>query len=140
MQHKTLQRFGEFNKSFFKINLKNTVLIIAGNGNKNYVKKLKRYIDLKSKNKVSKLIFIPEYINDKKISIILSACDFVAIDYKKEPANPGTPILAMTFGKPIFGNGNGVLPHIINRKYMFFYKNNNDKLNVFRNVLKVIVK
>ena len=47
---------------------------------------------IKSKNKISELIFIPEYISDKKISIFLSACDFLAIDYRKEPANPGTPI------------------------------------------------
>lgn len=121
---------------FFKLNLKNTILIIAGNGNKNYIKKIKKLIEIKSKNKISELIFIPEYISDKKISIFLSACDFLAIDYRKEPANPGTPILAMTFGKPIFGNGNGVLPHLINQKYMFFYKKKKDKLRILKKAFK----
>lgn len=65
--------------------------------------------------------FYKGFVEDNNIPVYFSAADFFATNYVSEPANPGSPVLSMTFGLPIYASHTGCLPDIVGTENMYSY-------------------
>lgn len=74
------------------------------------------------------------FVKDEDIHKLYLASDFCATNYINEPANPGSPILSMTFGLPIYGSNKESLPEIMGIENLYGYDplNYQSKLEVLR--------
>ena len=62
-----------------------------------------------------------EFISDNDLPSYFVSSDFFAVNYVKEPANPGSPVLAMGFGLPVYGSSSGCLPEILGLENMYAF-------------------
>ena len=107
---------------YSKIASSNDYLIICGQPvNKSAAKKISNCIEsLPSKIK-EQIRFLDRFLEDEDLPKYFAAADFFATNYVVEPANPGSPILAMTFGLPIYAAHTGSLPEIVGAENMYGY-------------------
>ena len=130
-QEKVMLSLGRINKykglgllseAFFKADVKDSHLLIAGSCNQPEI------IEEINKNKKlshAKMTIHSRFIPDDEIQIYMRAADCAILSYDDIPMNPGSVILAMSFGLPVCCVNTGSVAEILGPRCLFAYQPKN---------------
>jgi len=108
-------------KAFFEADVKDAHLLIAGSCNQPEIIE-----EIKSNNKLqsarAKMTIHARFIPDDEIQVYMRAADCVVLSYDDIPMNPGSVILAMSFGLPVCCVNTGSVAEILGPRCLFSYQ------------------
>jgi glycosyltransferase involved in cell wall biosynthesis len=113
---------GLLSKAFFTADIKDSHLLIAGSCNHPEI------IEELNKNKKSshaKMTIHSRFIPDDEIQVYMRAADCAVLSYDDIPMNPGSVILAMSFGLPVCCVDTGSVAEILGPRCLFAYQPKN---------------
>lgn len=91
----------------------NICFIIAGKPDKEIQEKIQEKISFYQKNSNVQIIYIDQFIENKKMRALFDQCDFVLIPYKNIESSSGILGHAAVSQRPVIGNSNGLLGELI---------------------------
>jgi len=112
---------GLLSKAFFKAGIKDSHLLIAGSCNQPEI-----INEIKGNNNPDlsqvKMTIHSRFIPDDEIQTYMRAADCVVLSYDDVPMNPGSVILAMSFGLPVCCVNTGSVAEILGPRCLFPYQ------------------
>jgi len=115
---------GLLSKAFFAADVKDSHLLIAGSCNQPEIIE-----EINGNNKtgsaLAKLTIHSRFIPDDEIQVYMRAADCVVLSYDDIPMNPGSVILAMSFGLPVCCVKTGSVAEILGPRCLFSYQPQN---------------
>lgn len=112
---------GLLSKAFFAADVKDAHLLIAGSCSQPDVIE-----EINSNNKPqsarAKMTIHARFIPDDEIQVYMRAADCVVLSYDDIPMNPGSVILAMSFGLPVCCVNTGSVAEILGPRCLFPYQ------------------
>ena len=112
---------GLLSKAFFKAGIKDSHLLIAGSCNQPEI-----INEIKGNNNPElsqvKMTIHSRFIPDDEIQTYMRAADCVVLSYDDVPMNPGSVILAMSFGLPVCCVDTGSVAEILGPRCLFAYQ------------------
>ncbi|MDB4483528.1 glycosyltransferase [bacterium] len=118
---------------FSEISKPEDVLMIAGGGNKHFLKQVQDQI--KSSSGQGKIKLIPRFIPDDELQFFFNAADVSVFPFKKV-LNSGSIMLAMGFGSPIVAPRLGSIPEVVIPSHYYGYSPLNESLEGLKTALK----
>ena len=112
---------GLLSKAFFAADVKDAHLLIAGSCNQ---PEIIEEINRNNKPELSqvKMTIHSRFIPDDEIQTYMRAADCVVLSYDDVPMNPGSVILAMSFGLPVCCVDTGSVAEILGPRCLFAYQ------------------
>jgi beta-1,4-mannosyltransferase len=112
---------GLLSKAFFQAEIKDSHLLIAGSCNQ---PEIIEEINRNNNPRLSqvKMTIYSRFIPDDEIQIYMRAADCVVLSYDDVPMNPGSVILAMSFGLPVCCVDTGSVAEILGPRCLFPYQ------------------
>jgi glycosyltransferase involved in cell wall biosynthesis len=108
-------------KAFFKADVKESHLLIAGSCNQpEIIQEINQNKNNQSGH--AKLTIHARFIPDDEIQLYMRAADCVVLSYDDVPMNPGSVILAMSFGLPVCCVNTGSVAEILGPRCLFSYE------------------
>lgn len=99
---------------FINIETQNNIcFIIAGKPDNDIKEKIKEKIRFYQENSNVQIIYIDQFIENKKMRALFDQCDFVLIPYKNIESSSGILGHAAVSQKPVIGNSTGLLGELI---------------------------
>jgi glycosyltransferase involved in cell wall biosynthesis len=115
---------GLLSKAFFAANAENSHLLIAGFCNQpELVEEINN--NNKPESRRAKMTIHARFIPDDEIQVYMRAADCVVLSYDDVPMNPGSVILAMSFGLPVCCVNTGSVAEILGPRCLFSYQPHN---------------
>ena len=112
---------GLLSKAFFAADVKDSHLLIAGSCNQpEIIEEINR--NNKSESARAKMTIHARFIPDDEIQVYMRAADCVVLSYDDIPMNPGSVILAMSFGLPVCCVNTGSVAEILGSRCLFPYQ------------------
>ena len=124
-------------RAFFKADVKESHLLIAGSCNQpEIIEEINQ--NKNSQSRHAKLTVHARFIPDDEIQLYMRVADCVVLSYDDVPMNPGSVILAMSFGLPVCCVNTGSVSEILGPRCLFPYEPQNlgSMVNAIRNVLR----
>lgn len=109
-------------KAFFTADIKDSHLLIAGSCNQ---PEIIEEINRNKKSSHAKMTIHSRFIPDDEIQIYMRAADCAVLSYDDIPMNPGSVILAMSFGLPVCCVNTGSVAEILGPRCLFAYQPKN---------------
>ena len=113
---------GLLSKAFFKADIKDSHLFIAGSCNH---PEIIEELNGNKKSSHAKMTIHSRFIPDDEIQVYMRAADCVVLSYDDIPMNPGSVILAMSFGLPVCCVDTGSVAEILGPRCLFAYQPKN---------------
>jgi glycosyltransferase involved in cell wall biosynthesis len=85
---------------------------------------LRREVDAADRSKA--VMIHNKFIPDDEIQVYMRASDVMALAYEDIPMNPGSVILAMSFGLPVICVGDGSVPEILGPSLFSYQRGSKD--------------
>ena len=115
---------GLLSKAFFAANAENSHLLIAGSCNQpELIEEINK--NNKPESGRAKMTIHARFIPDDEIQVYMRAADCVVLSYDDVPMNPGSVILAMSFGLPVCCVNTGSVAEILGPRCLFSYQPHN---------------
>jgi len=115
---------GLLSKAFFAADVKDAHLLIAGScGQPVIIEEINR--NNKPESGRAKMTIHTRFIPDDEIQVYMRAADCVVLSYDDIPMNPGSVILAMSFGLPVCCVNTGSVAEILGPRCLFSYQPQN---------------
>jgi glycosyltransferase involved in cell wall biosynthesis len=115
---------GLLSKAFFAADVKDAHLLIAGSCNHpEIIEEINR--NNKPESAQAKMTIDARFIPDDEIQVYMRAADCVVLSYDDVPMNPGSVILAMSFGLPVCCVDTGSVAEILGPRCLFSYQPQN---------------
>jgi len=112
---------GLLSKAFFAADVKDSHLLIAGSCNQpEIIEEINR--NNKPESGRAKMTIHARFIPDDEIQVYMRAADCVVLSYDDIPMNPGSVILAMSFGLPVCCVDTGSVAEILGPRCLFSYQ------------------
>jgi glycosyltransferase involved in cell wall biosynthesis len=112
---------GLLSKAFFAADVKDSHLLIAGSCNQpEIIEEINRNNQPESAR--AKMTIHARFIPDDEIQVYMRAADCVVLSYDDVPMNPGSVILAMSFGLPVCCVDTGSVAEILGPRCLFSYQ------------------
>ena len=115
------KNLGLLSKAFFAADVKDAHLLIAGSCSQPDIIE-----EINSNNKPqsarAKMTIHARFIPDDEIQVYMRAADCVVLSYDDIPMNPGSVILAMSFGLPVCCVNTGSVAEILGSRCLFPYQ------------------
>ena len=115
---------GLLSKAFFAAYVKDSHLLIAGSCNQpEIIEEINR--NNKPESAQAKMTIDARFIPDDEIQVYMRAADCVVLSYDDVPMNPGSVILAMSFGLSVCCVDTGSVAEILGPRCLFSYQPQN---------------
>ena len=115
---------GSLSKAFFTADIKDSHLLIAGSCNQpEIIEEINKNKNTESSQ--AKMTIHSRFIPDDEIQVYMRAADCVVLSYDDVPMNPGSVILAMSFGLPVCCVDTGSVAEILGPRCLFSYQTQN---------------
>ena len=115
---------GLLSKAFFRAGIKDSHLLIAGSCNQpEIINEIKGNTNPELSQ--VKMTIHARFIPDDEIQVYMRAADCVVLSYDDVPMNPGSVILAMSFGLPVCCVNTGSVAEILGPRCLFPYQPQN---------------
>jgi glycosyltransferase involved in cell wall biosynthesis len=115
---------GLLSKAFFKANIPDSHLLIAGSCNQpELLEEINN--NRNSESSRARMTLHSRFIPDDEVQVYMRAADCVALSYDDVPMNPGSVILAMSFGLPVCCVDTGSVAEILGPRCLFAYQPQN---------------
>ncbi len=108
--------------AFCDADVKDSILLVAGRPQSQpALRDVQQAIERASRGKSCEVRLIPQFVPDDEIQVFLNACDAMAVSYSDVPMNPGSVLLAMSFGRCVLGPDKGVTSEVVGSEAFFGY-------------------
>jgi len=112
---------GLLSKAFFAADVKDSHLLIAGSCSQpEIIEEINK--NNKPELESAKITIHSRFIPDDEIQVYMRAADCVVLSYDDIPMNPGSVILAMSFGLPVCCVDTGSVAEILGPRCLFSYQ------------------
>lgn len=109
-------------EAFFAANVVGSVLLVAGRPQSDAaLAGVAESIRRASRGKSCEVRLVPRFIEDDEVQIFVNASDALAVSYADVPMNPGSVVLAMSFGRCVLAPRKGVTANILGPECFFGY-------------------
>lgn len=120
--YKSLSRLIE---AFFEADIEDSVLLIAGKPfSVEALREVEQAVACRSTGRRGVVKVVPAFIPDDEIQVYFNAADAVALSYADVPMNPGSVVLAMSFGRCVLASHKGATPELVGAQAFFGYDEN----------------
>lgn len=108
--------------AFLEADVPGSVLLVAGRPQSDQVAgEVSESVRQLSVGKRCEVRLVARFVKDEEIQLFLNACDALAVSYSDVPMNPGSVVLAMSFGRCVLGPEKGVTSEVVGRESFFGY-------------------
>lgn len=109
-------------EAFAEANVPDSVLVVAGRPqSQSALAEVEQAVNALTRGKHCQVRLVPQFIPDDDLQVFYNAADAAALAYSDIPMNPGSVILAMSFGSCVWAAHKGASPELVGQRAFFGY-------------------
>lgn len=113
----------QLTEAFMAADVPDSVLLVAGRPQSpDALREVEAAIAERAAGKRSVIKLVPKFIPDEELQVFFNAADATALSYSDIPMNPGSVVLAMSFGRCVWAPRKGATPELVGQRAYFGYE------------------
>ena len=109
-------------EAFAEADVPRSVLVVAGRPQSPAaLAEVERAVKEVTRGKDCQVRLVPQFVPDDELQVFFNAADAAALAYSDVPMNPGSVVLAMSFGSCVWAPAKGATPELVGQRAYFGY-------------------